>query len=263
MDDNAKHNDQCEMTSSTYLTEAIILAGGMGTRLQDSVKDRPKPLADVAGRPFLEWLLLLLHSQGIRHVIVCTGHMGEMVESHLGNGSRIGLELEYARDPFPLGTGGALRNALNLHHSPSLLVLNGDSYCRFDVRELFEFHLSHHSEATILLAKVEDSSRFGSVETDRNGKVTAFREKTIDRHPAWINAGIYLLNQRVVEEIPANRAVSLEREVFPDLIGRGLFAKPQNGIFWDIGTVESYHSSGEILSGEFEELERLHGSRSL
>ena len=244
------------------LTEAIILAGGKGTRLQDSVKDRPKPLADVAGRPFIEWLLLLLHSQGIRRVVVCTGHMGQILESHLGNGSRFDLELQYVRDPFPLGTGGALRNALDLYQSTYLLVLNGDSYCKFDLREMTEFHLSHHSEATILLAKVEDSSRFGSVESDGNGKVTAFREKTIEQHPAWISAGVYLLNRKVIEGIPANRPVSLEREVFPGLIEHGLYAKPENGLFWDIGTVESYKSSAIVLSREFADLELLQKSHA-
>ena len=254
---DANYDRQPAMTESMNLTEAIILAGGKGTRLQTSVKDRPKPLADVAGRPFIEWLLLLLHSQGIRRVVVCTGHMGQVLESHLGNGSRFDLQLQYVRDPFPLGTGGALRNALDLCQSSHILVLNGDSFCKFDLRELSKFHLSHRSEATILLAKVENSSRFGSVVSDGNGKVTAFSEKTIDRHPAWINAGVYLLNRKVIEGIPGNRAVSLEHEVFPGLIEHGLYAKPENGLFCDIGTVESYESSATVLSKEFAELELL------
>ncbi len=242
-------------------TEAIILAGGKGTRLQESVKDRPKPLAEVAGRPFIEWLLLMLHMQGIRRVIVCTGHMGEMMEPHLGGGIRFDLELLYVRDPIPLGTGGAVRNAFPLLQSSSVLVLNGDSYFRFDAGSLSDFHSTHHSEATILLTKVEDSSRFGTVDVESTGEVKAFREKTNDRRSAWINAGVYLLNRGVIENIPGNLAVSLEREVFPGLIGKGLYGKPENGLFWDIGTVDSYKSSTNILSREFAELE-LHQKHS-
>jgi NDP-sugar pyrophosphorylase family protein len=240
--------------------EAIILAGGKGTRLQESVKDRPKPLAEVAGRPFIEWLLLMLFKQGVRRVIVCTGHMGEMIESQLGSGIRFNLELSYVRDPIPLGTGGAVRNALALLHTNSALVLNGDSYFRFDAKSLQDFHAAHRAETTILLTKVEDASRFGTVDVEDTGEVKAFREKTSGRHSAWINAGIYLVNRGIIESIPENQSVSLEREVFPGLIGKGLYGKLENGLFWDIGTVDSYKSSTDILSGEFAELD-LHQKR--
>jgi NDP-sugar pyrophosphorylase family protein len=252
-------NDQY---GSMSISEALILAGGKGTRLQDSVKDRPKPLAVVAGRPFIEWLLIMLHSQGIRRVVICTGHMGKMIESHLGDGSRFDLDLVYVSDPFPLGTGGALRNALSSLNSASPLVLNGDSYFRIDVKRLSDFHFLRQAQATILLANVQDSSRFGSVAADADGKVTAFHEKTSDNHPAWINAGVYLVNRDIIGSIPTNRAVSLEREVFPGLIGHGLYAKSEDGLFWDIGTVESYESSTRVLSNEFEHFKLLQRTMS-
>jgi len=241
------------------ITEAVLLVGGAGTRLKDTVQDRPKALAVVAGRAFLEWLLMMLRNQGIRRVILATGHMGELIESHVGDGSRFGLELACVRDPFPMGTGGSLRNALNRFQSQSLLVLNGDSFCRFIVHELSAFHSQHDSKATILLTYVNDASRFGIVETDSTDRVTAFREKSAARSVGWINAGVYLFDREVVDKIPQGRAVSLEREVFPGLMRNGLYAMKQGGVFWDIGTSESYAQAEQVLSEEFSRLQQIHG----
>ena len=239
------------------VTEAIILAGGKGTRLKDAVSDRPKPLAVVAGKAFIEWLLLLLRKEGIRRVVLSVGHMGEMIQSQLGTDTRFGLELAYVHDPFPLGTGGALRNALPAIHSSPLLVLNGDSYCRVRMDALTGFHFGHESSATLLVAGVSDASRFGTVEIGESGTVKAFHEKAPLAHPGLINAGVYLLNRDIVETISTTESVSLERQVFPGLIGRGLHAMEAEGPFWDIGTIESYTMANSILAGEFASLREV------
>jgi len=246
------------VSASNCLKDAVILVGGKGTRLHGVVLDRPKPIADVDGRPFVEWLLISLCLQEIHRVVLCTGYMGDIIESCLGNGSRFGLELIYVRDPYPLGTGGALRYALDHIHSDCLLVLNGDSYCRANLGEFYGFHKSQHSQATILLTRVEDTARYGSVEVDTDGRVIAFREKASAEHSKWINAGVYLIERDIVELIPQKQAVSLEHEVFPSLIGRSLYAKVCKGLFWDIGTPESYELSSQVLHSEFADLEQLY-----
>ena len=234
--------------------DAIILVGGKGTRLQDVVSDRPKPMVIVAGRPFVEWLLLMLYDQGIRRAIMCTGHMGEAVEAYFDNGRDLNMEIVYARDPFPLGTGGAVRNALDKTDSKRLLILNGDSYFRLDLPSFLKTHLALNARASISLVQIEDSSRYGSVKINKNGIVLGFLEKSSRRHKGLINAGIYLLEREVVEEIPEGKMISLEREIFPNLIGTGIYGMLYNKLFTDIGTPESFNKAEKILKSEFEYL---------
>ncbi len=231
--------------------EAIVLVGGTGSRLRNTVSDRPKPLAVVAGKPFLEWLLISLRAQGVARIILSTGYLGEMIEEHFGTGSKLALDLVYVRDPIPLGTAGALRNALVRYESTNVLALNGDSYCRFDLRDLVLFHTSHHSKATLVLTSVEDSSRFGTVDVDEDARVIAFKEKAPDRRAGWINTGVYLLSRETLQSIPEQRPRSLEVDVFPALVGKGLFAMMCKTLFWDIGTAESYGHANAVLAGEF------------
>ncbi len=237
--------------------EAIVLVGGRGARLQEVVADRPKPMADVKGKPFVEWLLLALRLQGVRRVVLSVGHMAEYIEEELGRGDRFGLEIVYARDPFPLGTGGAVRNALGHIRSDCFWVLNGDSYCTFDVQRLLAVHRAHHARATLWLTEVSDSSRYGMVEVDAQGAVLAFHEKSVDHHGGLINAGVYVLERAVVEALPASCAVSLERELFPSLLGRGLYGFPNKGLFIDIGTPESYGAASQVLDQEFSRLVQM------
>lgn len=219
---------------------AIVLAGGRGTRLQEVVGDRPKPLAPVAGRPFVEWLLLALRAQGVRRVVLSTGYKGEMVDAACGDGARLGLELAYAREETPLGTGGGVRHALSLVASERVVVLNGDSFCPLDLRRLTEAHDRAGALATLLLVPVSDCGRYGAVEVADDGRVRSFREKSPGLGPGLINAGVYLCERRALDAIPPDTPVSLERDTFPSLIGRGLYATVGEGPFLDIGTPESY-----------------------
>ena len=234
--------------------EAIILAGGKGTRLKSVLDDRPKPMAIIGEKPFIEWILLMLRQQGIQRAVICTGHLSETVESYFGNGRNIGMEITFARDPFPLGTGGAVRNALGKTRTKHVLVLNGDSYLRVNISSFLKTHLSCNARASISLVQVEDSSRYGSVKINKDGRVLAFLEKSPRKRLGLINAGIYLLERDVVKEIPEGKMISLEREIFPDLIGKGLYGVLCDGHFIDIGTPESFHAAVNILKGEFEYL---------
>jgi NDP-sugar pyrophosphorylase family protein len=233
-------------SSSTYYTDrldAIILAGGRGTRLQSMVSDRPKPLAEVAGRPFLEWLLLALRAQLVRRAVLATGYKGEMVEAAFGDGARLGMELAYAHETVPLGTGGAARHALEQVTTDHVLVLNGDSFCPFNVRRLVESHQRTGARATLWLVPMDDCRRYGAVDVADDGRVRSFHEKSPDLGTGLINAGVYLFDRRTLADIPAGRAMSLERDTFPTLIGDGLYATVGEGPFLDIGTPASYASA--------------------
>jgi D-glycero-alpha-D-manno-heptose 1-phosphate guanylyltransferase len=236
--------------------DAIILAGGRGTRLREVVDDRPKPMAEVAGRPFLEWLLLALRNQGVNRVILATGYKHEMVSDYFGNGQNYGLELVYAPEPAPLGTGGAVRHALPFINTNRVVVLNGDSYCPFDLNLLFQRHDQVEAAISLWLVQIEDCSRYGSVETEDNGCVTAFREKTPELKDGFINAGVYLVEKHVIESIPADQKVSLETDIFPNWVGQKLYAVSGGGPFLDIGTPESYLQAATYLKTEFESLKK-------
>jgi D-glycero-alpha-D-manno-heptose 1-phosphate guanylyltransferase len=230
------------------MLDAMILMGGKGTRLRNIVSDRPKPMAEVAGRPFVEWLLLGLGTQGVRRVIFCTGYMSEVIEAHFGNGRQWDMEIVYARDPFPLGTAGAVRYALSQICSDRFLVMNGDSYCSFDISRLEDVHSIYDARATLWLVSVDDSRHYGSVSIDEHGAVQAFCEKLPKKRAGLINAGVYLLEREVVHSIPMGRATSIETDLFPQLIGRGLYAVVGEGPFIDIGTPEAYNKAQQFFA---------------
>ncbi len=229
--------------------DAIILAGGRGTRLRQVVSDRPKPMAQAGGRPLLEWILLALRREGVRRVILSTCHMSEVIEAYFRGGERWGLELEYARDPFPLGTGGAVRHASARVNSRRFIVLNGDSYCLFDLAQLEKLHAAREARATIWLVPVDDCSRYGTVEIDSQGTVCAFREKTGARSPGLISGGIYLFEHDTIASIPVGEPYSLELELFPRLVRQGLYGVVGTADFLDIGTPESYAMAEEYFRG--------------
>lgn len=227
---------------------AAVLAGGLGSRLRPAVADRPKVLAEVRGRPFLSRLLDQLAGAGVRRAVLCTGHLGEQVEAACGP-AHGPIELVYSREPEPLGTGGALRLAAHLFDTDPVLVVNGDSYCEADLRAFFEADRANRASgrrATILLTEVPDAGRYGRVELDPDGEVLAFREKS-SGGPGWINAGLYLLGLDLVRAIPADRPVSLESDILPGWVGRGLAGLRAPGRFIDIGTPASFEEADRFF----------------
>ena len=238
------------MHADYYPLEAMILVGGRGTRLQNVINDRPKPMAEVAGHPFLEWLIKGLQAQGVRRVILCTGYKGEMVEKYFGDGTLWNLEIQYSQEPVPLGTAGAVRNALDLIEKKQFLVLNGDSYCRFNLKQLVNSHIKKKASITMWLVNVDDCRRYGSVQIEKEGAVQAFQEKSSVLSSGLINAGIYLMARDIGEAIPEGQAYSLETDFFPRFVGRGLYVVIGKPPFIDIGTPESFAGASEIILKE-------------
>jgi len=236
-----------DLATAAQDTDVLVLAGGLGTRLRSSVSDRPKVMALVAGKPFLEWLVDDLRSQGVRRLVLCTGYRSEDIEDHFGSGRSRDMEIAYSRESAPLGTGGALRLALPRLKGSRFFVLNGDSLCDFDLRALRRLHGENSAAATLWLVPVEDTGRFGEVTLNARQEIAGFREKSGSGSPGLINAGVYLLERRVVESIAGNAAASLERDVLPGWVGRGLFGAVGRGPFLDIGTPESYRDAERFV----------------
>jgi len=240
------------MTTDNSLTEAMILVGGKGERLRSVINNTPKPMAEVSEKPFLEWLILFLKKKGIRRVVLCSGYMAEAIEAYFGDGTKLGVKILYSVDPFPLGTGGAIIYALNHIQSKNFLVLNGDSFCQFNLNHFYKFHLEKKAKASILLTKASDCSRFGSVNINNCDEIISFIEKSNIKCKGLINAGVYILEADLMLHFPQGQAISIEKEIFPRLIGCGLYAFTIEGVFCDIGTPESYIEACQLLSNEFE-----------
>ncbi|MCC7261006.1 MAG: nucleotidyltransferase family protein [Candidatus Latescibacteria bacterium] len=227
--------------------EAVILVGGRGSRLRSVVDDRPKPMAPVLGKPFLEWLILYLKSQGMARIVLATGYRGEMVHEYFGDGDPWDIEISYSQENEPLGTGGALRLALEKTTTEQVIVLNGDSFCSFDLQKLSHVFMVNHADAVMLLVEMNDCDRFGSVEIDEDGRIMGFCEKSTRTGRGLINAGIYLLSRSCVESLPKGKYLSLEQNVFPDLVHKRFYSLTEGGPFIDIGTPESYAMAAEFL----------------
>jgi NDP-sugar pyrophosphorylase family protein len=230
---------------------AAILVGGLGTRLRSAVADQPKVLARVHDRPFLAFLLDRLIGAGIESAVLCAGYKGDEIRNMIGP-SWGPLRLDYSQEPSPLGTGGALRRAADFLTSDPVLVLNGDSYCEANLNAFYAWHSEKKSEVSLLLVRVEDTSRFGRVSLDARGRVTGFCEKGPEGGPGWINGGIYLLSRDLIRSIPPDRPVSLEREMFPSWIGGPFYGYESGGRFLDIGTPEDYAEAETFLRPEQE-----------
>ena len=226
---------------------AVLLVGGFGTRLRTVIDSKPKALASVGEQPFLSLLLFQLRSQGIRHIVLCTGYLGGQIEEMYGDGANLGLQIIYSREESPLGTGGALKLAApQLHGMQDFLVMNGDSFVEIDFPQLVQAHRQHNGIMTLAVTQVEDGRRYGSIQTDGSGRVTAFLEKSASASHAMINAGVYLMNAGVLDIIPQGQS-SLEKDVFPRLLAHGVYAEAQSGLFIDIGTPGDYMRAQALL----------------
>ena len=218
---------------------AVILAGGLGTRLHTVVADRPKVLAQVRGKPFLAYLLEQVAGASMRHCVLCVGYLGEQIRAVFGD-TYAGMRLVYSQESMPLGTAGALRLALPLSQSDTVLVMNGDSFCGVNLSDLWAWHSRLNANATLVLVETSNTIRYGRVSVAANGTIVGFDEKKDCEGLGWINAGVYVLRHSLLENIPAGRAVSLETEMFPAWIDQGLYGYQSTGRFLDIGTPESY-----------------------
>ena len=233
--------------------KAIILVGGLGTRLRPLTCDTPKSLVPILGTPFIEHMLKWLMKYGVHEVILTLSHLAPAIQQYLGDGQSIGMKIRYIQEPSPLGTAGAVGNAALSIDEP-FLVLNGDIFTEIDISEMQALHKHKGATATIALTPVENPSAYGLVKTNAEGFVLGFTEKpeVSAVNDNFINAGIYILEPEVLSLIPPGENYSFERGVFPDLVKekKTFFAYSSSSYWIDIGTPEKYTQlNRDILAG--------------
>jgi mannose-1-phosphate guanylyltransferase len=236
---------------------AILLVGGFGTRLMPLTKNTPKPMLTVAGIPVTEHQLNMAKAAGITRIVLATSYLAELFTPYFGDGSKWGMQIQYAVEKSPLGTGGAIRNAAKLiDSSESIVILNGDVLSSHNLAEQIRQHEAHDADVTLHLTKVDDARAYGSVPTDPNGRVSAFLEKMENPVTNQINAGCYVFNPRILQSIPLDTVVSVERETFPALVASGaaVYGYIESSYWVDIGTPQALmNASAEIVNrdGDF------------
>jgi mannose-1-phosphate guanylyltransferase len=239
----------------------ILLVGGFGTRLKPLTNQTPKPMLPVGGLPVTEHQLLAAKKAGITTVILATSYLSEVFIPYFGDGSKWGMQLKYAVEKEPLGTGGAIRNAAELIDLEAakaaheeFVIFNGDVLSHHSIAEQLEFHRKHQADVTLHLISVEDARAFGCVPTDKDGRVTAFLEKMDNPVTNAINAGCYIFSPSVISDIPLNKVVSVERETFPNLVdsGRPVFGYNEQSYWLDIGTPAAlFKGSRDLVNDAF------------
>jgi mannose-1-phosphate guanylyltransferase len=233
--------------------QALILAGGKGTRLRPLTMHTPKPIVPIAGRPFLQYQLELLKRADIRDVILSLSYQPHKIEDRLGDGTDFNVRISYAVEATPLGTAGAYRNAAALI-SETTVVFNGDVLTDIDLNEVIRFHRERQATATIVLTPVPNPTAYGLVETEADGRVRRFLEKPKPEEVTCdtINAGIYILEPRVLDYVPEGEPFMFEYGVFPQLLERNepFYAYTWRGYWRDIGTAASYlQANMDVLGG--------------
>ena len=227
--------------------DVAVLAGGLGTRIHACLKDTPKIMAPVNGRPFLEYLLCWLENYGARRVVMCLGHLGDRVGAWLEN-NPTSLEVVISQESDLLGTAGALRHAKNHLKSNPVMVMNGDSYVDTDLCALLAAHDKGGAGATLLCTEVDDARRFGHVSVGADGRILSFEEKCLDvSGPGLINAGVYVLSSDFLDSLAVEKENSLEKDVFTSRPSGELNAYVGRFPFIDIGTPESLDAASRIL----------------
>jgi len=233
--------------------QAVVLVGGEGTRLRPLTNDVPKPAVTLVDRPFLAYMVEWLAGHGVTEAVFACGFLPDVLREALGDGEHAGVKLSYVAEPDRRGTAGAIRfaaDSLGDRLEERFLALNGDVLTDLDLTALRRTHAQRGARATLALYPVEDSSAYGLVSCDEQGAVTEFLEKSGEAVAGEINAGAYVLERSVLDLIPPGQEVSIEREVFPRLIGDGLYGQRLDGYWMDIGTPERYlEASWDILEG--------------
>lgn len=236
--------------------KAVILVGGMGTRLRPLTTAVPKSMVPVLGVPAIEHTLVYLRQFGIKDVILTLSYLPDAISNALGDGSQLGMNLVYCFEKEPLGTAGAVKNTEKYLDDDSVLVLNGDIFTDLDLADMIASHKRRGAAATISLTWVEDPSSYGVVEMDDTRKVKAFIEKPPrqEARTNWVNAGTYILDRKVIELIPPGQHHMFERGLFPALLADGnpVYGYPHRGYWLDMGTPGRYYQLNmDMLSGKY------------
>ena len=240
------------------MTVGILLVGGRGTRLAPITSEIPKPMLPIAGKPVTEHQILAAQRAGITTLVLATSYLSEVFIPYFGDGSKWGIDLRYAVEKEPLGTGGAIANAAaHLDEGApdqAVVVFNGDVLSQHNLAAQIEFHKKAEADVTLHLIQVEDARAFGCVPTTADGRVEAFLEKMENPLTNWINAGCYVFNREVVDSIPRDTVVSVERETFPQLINdkRRVFAYKEAAYWLDIGNPRAlFQGSRDLVEADF------------
>ena len=223
------------------IKEAIILAGGKGTRLKSLVADIPKPLAPINNIPFLTLLIRYLKTQGIQRVILSVGYKWELIKNEYGNKFE-DIDIDYSIEETPLGTGGGIAKALKIANDQDILILNGDSFCKIDIEDFYLFHHSYPSYLSIGIKEMENFSRYGSIEINQD-KIIAFNEKKFIEK-GYINTGVYIANKDLFSNTLLGDKFSFEEEFLcPEVIKGNFYGYKTNSYFIDIGIPEDYRKA--------------------
>ena len=231
--------------------EAIILAGGLGTRLSGVISEIPKPMADVNGKPFLEYLLNYLERNGITHVILSVGYKSEIIKTHFGSRYK-SIKISYATEKFPLGTGGGICLAIQKAKNNNIFIINGDTLFNISLNKLARYHKQKNAELSVALRKIKDGSRYGSVLINENNKITAFKEKSESKKNVLINGGIYLINKKQFRRRKFPERFSFEKDFLEKNYGIGTFYGFEfSDYFIDIGLPSTYNQAQTDFLHEF------------
>jgi mannose-1-phosphate guanylyltransferase len=235
------------------LAEGILLVGGFGTRLRPLTNGRPKPMLPIASLPVTEHQLAMARRAGIKRIVLATSYLSEVFIPYFGDGSKWGMEIRYAVEKEPLGTGGAIRNAAKeLAGDDQVVIFNGDVLSSHNLKAQLDLHISSGADVTLHLTPVEDARAYGCVPTDSEGRVTAFLEKMDNPITNIINAGCYVFDKSVIASIPENEVVSVERQTFPQLIeaNKKVMGFIEKAYWLDIGTPNALmKGSRDLVTG--------------
>jgi len=230
----------------TERVDVVILCGGMGTRLKAIVDDKPKPMAEIDKRPFIDVLIEHVSTFGFHRFILCAGYKAESIQEYYKS-KKSRVEILTIKEKELLGTGGAVKNAEALIQSSPFLVLNGDSFLDIDLCKFIDFHIAKKALLSIALIGAKDTKDYGLIEIDSSNRIVRFSEKEKTDQNSLINAGIYLFNKEVLSLMPGNKKFSLEYDFFPKIVGRKFYGYLANGFFIDIGTPERYMQAKQLL----------------
>jgi D-glycero-alpha-D-manno-heptose 1-phosphate guanylyltransferase len=227
---------------------AVILAGGLGTRIREMYPSVPKPMIEVCGSPFIEWVIRYLSMQGLTDFCISIGYKADVIEKYFKGRPANGLRLHCVKEELPQGTaGGFLLSAAKFHHKDFLLAANGDSLILADLSPAFEMVRKGHYDAVMIGRRVEDRSRYGSLECDENGMLIQFREK--EKGEGLMNAGVYIFPRRSLTNFPSKKPLSFEYDVFVSFLQKGMKIRvlTVEAPFIDIGTLEGIRGAEVLL----------------
>ncbi len=227
--------------------DAVVLCGGLGTRLAQTVKDRPKPMAEIEGRPFLDLIIDYLHASGICRFILCSGYKSEFIEHYYKNEEGSEKSYIFSVEGTPLGTAGAVKNAEAHIKSDPFLVLNGDSFCNVPLNAFYDSFVEKNAVLAAALTQIDDAGDYGSISLNADQEITSFDEKSA-QSAGRVNAGIYLFSKDALKSIEPNKKLSLEYDIFPKFAKKGMYGFSVEEPLYDIGTPERLEAAKKYFS---------------